>query len=81
MAAGRDFQSSAPRWLNCLICCVGLLATGAFIWRVLLCQNQACGISLYMDLDFPRIMAAAMLPTLLFISAISAAAQRIVREM
>ena len=80
MAAGRDLKPRAPRWLNCLICTGGLMATGAFIWRVLACTDQGSMITLCMNLEVPRMMGVAVLPGLLLLSGAAAAAKRIARH-
>lgn len=81
MAAGRDLQPRAPRWLNCLICTLGLLATAAFIWRVLACTDQGSAITLCMDLDVLRVMGASVLPGLLLVTAAVAAARGLARQI
>lgn len=80
MAAGRDLKPRAPWWLNCLICSGGLLATGAFIWRVLACTDQSSVITLCVNLDVPRVMGVAVLPVLLLLSGATAAAKRLSRH-
>jgi len=78
MAGGRDLNRRSPRWLNCLIYSCGLSAVAFFFWRVLTSESEPNSLSLGIASLTSRLLAAAILPALLLVTAIGRATRRLI---
>ncbi len=78
MAGGRDLRRRSPRWLNFLICSCGIASICCFFWRLLTSESDGNEVAFGTTGLVSRLIAAAVLPALLCLTALGRAARRLV---
>ncbi len=77
MAEGREYAPRSSRWVNGLIWSSGLVCAACFVWRVLLCDENGTSVPVGLNLLVPRLLGAAILPVLLFITCVGRGAKQL----